>query len=258
MFSQTDKKETLRTSWDLKPRDLWEFDYPMLETYTKPCYSALLRAPFMYRFFTNTEFPKLFPELPENANVAVKEKEKVYVTKQKSIPKTGKVAGGLVPIKNGKPAEIVSNGKPAPVSNGSTPSTQAKTSTTANGKASTPAVLEKTTSVGKEKLEKIISKLQLDESDEDFEVVTEEELVESEGDEDEDLEDPKNFIFAYKLRVVVGDAKSRKVIKDYKSYEEMGADLKKYFPKIPTKIVDKAIKTFSVYTPEPSPYDKIL
>lgn len=239
----------------------------MLETYTKPCYSALLRGPFMYRFFTNTEFQKLFPELPENANVAVK--EKVYVTKQKSIPKIGKVAGGLVPVKNGKPAEIVSNGKPAEIiSNGksapaskvatpSTLSTASKTSTTENGKASTPTVLEKTISVDKKSLEQIISKMQLDESDEDFEVVTEEELVESD-DDDDDLEDPKNFIFAYKLRVVVGDAKSRKVIKDYKSYEEMAVDLKKYFPKIPTKVVDKAIKTFSTYVPEPSPYDKIL
>lgn len=263
----------------MKPRALWEFDYPMLETFTKPCYSLLLRAPALHRFFSNSEFRRLFPELPENANA----KEKTLVIKPKTISKIGKVVatnvkpkapeskiiGGLAPVKNGK--SPVSNGK----SNGSIAAQNGKSlpagpqTQTTNGNAKSAAATEKLlanvinlnnkNTNGKGSLELSLSKMEMEDSDEEdeYEVVTEEEI---ESDEDDDLEDPKNFIFIFKRKVIVGDAKSRKVIKNYNSNEEMAVEIKKYFPRIPTKVVDKAIQTFNLYEPEPvaTPFDGIL
>ncbi|ODN01570.1 putative acetyltransferase YvcN [Orchesella cincta] len=286
-----DKGEVLRTSWDLKPRSFWEFDYPMLETFTKPCYSALLKNPMMYRFFTNKEFRKLFPELPENMNGETK--EKVLITNRKALSKIGKALAangktsngstGKVPTVNNAinpktpvPAKVtetnaVNNSKvKAPLA-----SNKEKTSTT-NGKPIQATILtsEKSKTLpassalngkGQSTVKTLIPSTtngktltkDVESEEDEYEVVTEEE-EEEESEEEDVMEDPKNFIFVWKRRVVVGDANSRKVVKNYKSYEELAGDLKKYFPRIPKDAVDKAAKVFSEYEPIPTAYDAIL
>ncbi|CAL8109671.1 unnamed protein product [Orchesella dallaii] len=314
----TDKGEVLRTSWDLKPRGFWEFDYPMLETFTKPCYSALLKNPMMYRFFTNKEFRKLFPELPENTNGETK--EKVLITNRKALSKIGKVLAAnakgqnnattakapVVAVNNAvntktqvsakvtetnvanaktttAPANVIkpqstikgknatTNGNPIqtsvkPIEKSST--VLVTSALNGKGQITTKTTIGSTTNgtpLSKGKIESEVAtngkattaKIIADESEEDeYEVVTEEEEVESE--EEDVLEDPKNFIFVWKRRIVVGDVNSRKVVKNYKSYEEMGADLKRYFPRIPKDAVDKAVEVFTEYDPIPTPYDMIL
>lgn len=232
----------------------------------------------MHRFFRNTEFRRLFPELPEN-------KEKVLVTKSKTLSEINKV---LSP--NGKPkvagilktsnTQIEKKAAEKQIPEKVTPSTNGKVSgngvnnktvssnvTVANGKNSSqpsenakPEPIPTLIQIGKQTtLDSLtLSKLELidsDEEDEEYEVVTEEEV---ETDEEDDLDNPQNFVFAYKKRIVVGDSKTRKVIRDYDTYEEMAVDLRKFFPKIPPKVLDKAVKTFNTVGEAPHPFDSVV
>lgn len=259
----------------MKPRGFWEFDYGMLETFTNPDVSSLLRQPLMHRFFGNAEFRRLFPELPENANA----KERNLVTKP--LSKIGKVlaaSGRPKKVEEKKqvektPLSEITNGK-ADLTNGNArngnANTKEKSVAVANSKTveAKPTKVETTTKQEIPKLAEsgkqasiqptktLIIPDEEDESDEDeYEVVTEEEISEEDDDPEED---PKNFVCVWKRRIVIGDAKSRKIVKDYKSYEEMEGDLKRYFPRVPVDAVKKAIKAFSKYEVKPSPYDLIL
>lgn len=247
----------------------------MLETFTNPVASGLLKNPMMYRFFSNAEFRRLFPELPENAGF---QKEKVLVTDIKRLSKFSKVLvaagdkGKSSPEK--KPLEVKKENREGGVRNG--PKNEKSTAATTNsinnenthyaftatnekqnGKANKSKIATETNG-NKNSFNTSVKPVVTEEDDseeEEYEVITEEEV--SSEDED-DLEMPKNFIFVWKRRLVVGDAHSRKIVKNYSSYEEMAPDLKKYFPKIPPNAIDKALTNFSAFEPVPQMYDLIL
>lgn len=201
----------------MTPRELWEFDYPMLETFTKPCYSALLRMPYMSRYFSNSEFRQLFPELHENAHV----KESVPVSKLQAINNSKAANGLLAPIKGAKYSAadaVVRKSLPA-------------VNPTANGSVSATCVAAANENISKNTTNsKYIKEVEVGSSN-----------------ENDELDNPQNFIFAYRRRIIVGDASSRKFAKEYNSYAEMTIDLKKYFPTIPSEVMDKAMQTFEAY-----------
>lgn len=70
--------------------------------------------------------------------------------------------------------------------------------------------------------------------------------------------DSDHFIFVWKKILVIGDANSRKFVKEFSSYIDMACDIRKYFPMIDPKEVDKACKCFSQCEVATSPYDHIL
>lgn len=244
----------MRTSWDLKPRALWEFDYPMLETFTNPAASGILKNPVMYRYFTNAEFRRLFPELPENVKL---QKDKIFVTDKPSRDPLANGGVGKFPPKKKCAIKIkdkedfalngISNENSAPVANGKQ-----------NGEL--PAS-KMASDVIKPPRQKEMSSTKFGEP-----VVCEGEFEKYKAaqengayfDDDDDLEPPENFIVVLKRRIVVGDAHSRKVVKNFSSYEEMAPELKRYFPNVPPSAIDKAMVYFNGFEPIPSAHDRIL
>jgi len=66
------------------------------------------------------------------------------------------------------------------------------------------------------------------------------------------------FVFAFKRRLIIGDALARRLVKEYENYKEMAPDLIKYFPMLDPAEVDKACEAWSEFEVVPTPYDNIL
>jgi len=68
--SYIEKEESLRTSWDLIPRNYEDFDYAMDMTFTAVPKSSLLKTNYFCRYFFPGEYEKLYPELHEENKLA--------------------------------------------------------------------------------------------------------------------------------------------------------------------------------------------
>lgn len=68
---QIGKDESLRTSWDLTPRNYEDFAYAMEMTFTSVPNSSLLKTNYFCRYFFPGEYEKLYPQ----SNTAVTQKD---------------------------------------------------------------------------------------------------------------------------------------------------------------------------------------
>lgn len=62
----------------------------------------------------------------------------------------------------------------------------------------------------------------------------------------EGINSTENFVIIFTKGFVTGDADTRKIIM-YDSYEELIPEIKKYFPKIDSEEISKAIKYFKQF-----------
>lgn len=158
----------------------------MLTTFAMPQYSALLCFPYMFRFFTNTEVTRLFPEF-------------------------SKPNGETAEAPEGPDEAKTSNAKSEEITNQTIEANHAKLGLSCEN-----------------------------------------------GEGLSDLDNPTTFAFVYKRRIVIGDSKTRKLVQNYDSYEEMLIPLSKYFPTIPFPVLSMALQKFSSYEILPSPTDGML
>lgn len=63
---QIGKDESLRTSWDLTPKNYDDFAYAMEMTFTSVPHSSLLKTNYFCRYFFPGEYKKLFPDSGAN------------------------------------------------------------------------------------------------------------------------------------------------------------------------------------------------
>lgn len=78
------------------------------------------------------------------------------------------------------------------------------------------------------------------------------------GKEPNSLDTPTDYVFIFKRRIVIGDERSRKYVRQFDSYDEMVPEIAKCFPKLKLDDIAKVLDTFATIEIVPSPYDQIL